>query len=343
MKWIRPIAVLAMVLLFALPIASAHTPRGAGDNESLENASVIEDPTKSWAIYAELHAGGEAQYFRFLMPKGERIYVQLFIPTDADSVGFTPGLVIMGPRVPIQGTVPAYVDVPEGADAHVIPGVRPAQATFEPFSPGAFLELAVFDMAAPEDGVYYVAVHEPNRDGRYGLAIGLRESFTVTEWMTTPLSLIGVYLWQGESPIFIVAPVLVTFAVTLPFLWQRWGSRRSPTVWAAAAAGILFLSSGALILTQLGYAATQAYAGLQALVAIGFAAISLLLGYFTLRLALRTKDAPDRKVRLRFAIFGALALVAWSGFLVGPFIALTASVLPSRFRLPWKRAAPEEV
>lgn len=342
MKHIRVLGALAFLALLALPAAAAHTPLGPGENESLAAATLVEDPTKSWAIYGEIHEGGEAQYFRFAMPQGERIYVQLFIPTDPASLGFVPGLVLMGPGLAAQGTVPEYVEAPADTAAIAVDGVRPARATFEPFSPGAFLELAVIDTPAPESGTYYVAVHAPDRGGRYGIAIGFREAFTVTEWIGTPLALLGIYAWQGESIAFILLPIVATFAVALPLVWRRWTPRRSPTAWAATAAGILFLASGALVLTQLAYAATQADAGLQALVAGTLATISLLLGFFTLRLALRTDGEPDRRTRVRLATYGVIALVAWSGFVVGPAIALVAAVLPAHLPSPRRSEARDE-
>jgi len=54
-----------IILLFPIHGVLAHTPlEPPFDNESLATAYGVPDPTKSWAIYAELHEGGEAQYYR---------------------------------------------------------------------------------------------------------------------------------------------------------------------------------------------------------------------------------------------------------------------------------------
>jgi hypothetical protein len=69
------VLVLGMLIgtLLAVPIVQAHSPTVAGDNESVATATVISDPTKSWAVYAELHEGGEAQYYKFDISAGQTI------------------------------------------------------------------------------------------------------------------------------------------------------------------------------------------------------------------------------------------------------------------------------
>ena len=76
----------------------AHAPLGPGDNESLETATEIIDPTKSWAIYAKLHEGGEAQYYRFNATAGQRIHIMLYKSTRPEDTDFLPGFVLMGPQ-----------------------------------------------------------------------------------------------------------------------------------------------------------------------------------------------------------------------------------------------------
>jgi hypothetical protein len=56
----------------------------------LDRASEIHDPTKSWAIYAQLHEGGEAQYYLLSMRKGENITVSLTAPGSSIEQGFVP-------------------------------------------------------------------------------------------------------------------------------------------------------------------------------------------------------------------------------------------------------------
>ncbi len=49
--------IVAMVFLcfqVIIPVAFAHAPLGTADNESIDKATIIPDPTKSWALYSQL-------------------------------------------------------------------------------------------------------------------------------------------------------------------------------------------------------------------------------------------------------------------------------------------------
>lgn len=217
----RNICLLGIVLLFLLSMvgAHAHVPLTTGDNEALETATHIHDPLKSWAIYSELREGGVANYYRFDMDQGQRLRLLLFIPKEDL---FTPGLVIMGPGIESQGTIPAFIDVPEGSGALVVEGKRPNQASYEPFTPASQYNLVDVDMEITAPGTYYVAVYEPSQGGLYGLALGYQEEFGLVECIRVPLDVIRVHLWEGQPLGFILAPLLGIVVIGYIFLlWQR--------------------------------------------------------------------------------------------------------------------------
>ncbi|UCH70958.1 MAG: hypothetical protein JSV29_03005, partial [Candidatus Bathyarchaeota archaeon] len=60
------------------------------------------------------------------------------------------------------------------------------------------------------------------------------------------------------------------------------------------------------------------------------ALIPVLLGIGVLRLVLRSGDQVNIRKRAYLAILGVLALIAWAGLIVGPALAIVASVLPTR-------------
>ncbi|MGZ8932959.1 MAG: hypothetical protein ACXW06_06750, partial [Halobacteriota archaeon] len=174
-------AVLAICALFT-PIVSAHSPVFPGNNKSLDSAYVVNDPTKSWALYTTLQPG-QVQYYRFDITQGESIYVQLYKNTEASNLGFLPSFVLMGPGLTSNGTVPANVAVPPGASSIVMQGQQPNEATYEGFGPGSFYNLGSVEVKAPATGTYYVAVYDAANGGAYGLAIGERETYTPTEYV----------------------------------------------------------------------------------------------------------------------------------------------------------------
>ena len=324
------------VLLFT-PAADAHAPLSAGDNESLSTATSISDPTKSWAVYAELHTEGEAQYYRLEASRGDVIPLQLFRSPGEEDTGFVPSLVVMGPGVQDSGKVPAFVERPAGAGAAVVPGSPARDLTYEPFAPGATRQIARTTLEASKDGAYYVAVYGNDRGGRYGLAIGSRESFTVSEWLTVPLFFAGVYTWEGR-PLWLVylpAALIVAAGVVLLLLWRRPAERRLQLRgWIASLAGLLFIASGATVAVQMVVALSRAGPDPALAVTVFLAALPIALGAVTLWLASRRTAGWTTGARLALAALGAAGLVLWAGWIAGPALALVAALLP-----PWRQSA----
>ncbi|MCW4051598.1 MAG: hypothetical protein NWE78_00125, partial [Candidatus Bathyarchaeota archaeon] len=133
-----------ILLVFSVRNVFAHAPGKPTDNERLATAYAISDPTKSWALYAELHEGGEAQYYRFDLPQNDRLLVQLFVPTSEKS-SFVPNLVVMGSGITSQDAVPEYVETVEAVGIMLLEGQRSSSATYEPFTPSSFYEVAGLD------------------------------------------------------------------------------------------------------------------------------------------------------------------------------------------------------
>ncbi len=323
---------LALLLIFMISsgnVAFSHTPDTPTDNESLATAYTIFNPTKSWAIYAELHEGEEAQYYEFELPPNERLFVQLFVPPSEES-RFNPNLVIMGPGITSEDTVPAYVETAENVGIALLDGQRPSSATYEPFTPSSFYELASFDQEVSAGGTYYVAVYEQSHGGRYGLAIGYKEEFGLDEFIRIPIDVIGIHQWEGQSLLLILAPVLVTLVIGLALLiWKRPTPLRGFFSGIGVLAGLLYLGSGFMMLTQMILALTTASPDVGVVLTAIFIVIPILLALAIFRLAIYRKQITVR-VRIFMAILGVLGLFAWAGLLIGPVLALVGSLVPSK-------------
>ena len=325
--------------LLLIPGVLAHAPNFPGDNEHLNKATYIQDPTKSWAIFAQLHEGGEAQYYRFDIAEGQKIDITLNTPAGRLSTEFLPSFALMGPNVTTQGQLPSYVQVPEGSGVLVEEGKQPAQATYEGFAPSGFSRLAGVRLNAPASGTYYVVVYDPSSGGHYGLAIGNRETYTPLEYISIPISLITVYQWEGQSVTQIFAPLVLTVVIGLVLMiWSsvRRKSAYAPVQWVAALAGLLFLGSGASKFYQMLFTLTQTPVTPQITVTLVLALVSIILGLLTLRIALVSGGALTVKTRVSFFILGLVALFAWAGLLVGPALVVISSLLPSRTQTPSK-------
>ena len=261
---IFPVAVLVMLSL-AFP-ASAHVPLMAGGNENISSAMHINDPGKSWAVYGSLEKD-VVHYYSFDLEEGERIYLSLFKSSDVKERDFLPALVLLGPGLK-DGEKPDHLALPREASnlkTLTAEDKSAASAVYEPFGPSSFIELAEINISAPESARYFAAVYSNvnstsnstnGTPGHYGLAVGYREEFSFSERITTPLRLISVYLWEGQSLGFILIPYLVAEVVALLFFWR--GSRRTSFCLAGLLAGFLFLATSASVFTQMVFSLTRA-------------------------------------------------------------------------------------
>lgn len=318
--------------LFPLPSASGHSPIISGDNSNLDEAMFIPDPTKSWAIYGELHEGSDAQYYRFEIEKGQRISISLMKPTNEENKEFMPVLVLAGPGLIGQGTAPKYVELPAGAGAVVVAGRQPEKATYEPFSASSFYELAELDIPAPESGKYYIAVYGPGRGGHYSLALGEREVFSIVEWILIPMSLISIYQWEGQSLLIIFLPIAATLAISMGFMlwWRKEWIPVSLFEWTGMLAGLLFLGTGFMVLFQMVLALSHTHLVSEVVITSILALLSVLLGIAVTRIIMKNRKKVDTRKRIYLIILGIIALFVWSGFLVGPVLAVMASLMSDR-------------
>jgi hypothetical protein len=330
MKRLLCLVVIILFLIILLPSASAHVPVESGDNNSLEHALEVENPTKSWAIYDGLEHGAEARYYKVELKKGERLKISVFTPEESE---FSPGIVIMGMNFPNETGIPEFVEVPEGYGAIVIPGERSEHAEYEPFTPSSSYHTAEFNEKVNQSGVYYVAVYESENSGKFGVAIGYIESFSVEEWLFIPFDVINIHLWEGQNIGVILAPLIVVFIVGKIFLFYRRIKLDKPPhklyEWLGSFASLLYIGTGAMILLQMTIALSKS--GISAAVAptIVFAGIPIALGLFILRFSIKGNIERTMDDRFKLLMYGAVGLVFWAGLIVGPVIVIITSLLPN--------------
>lgn len=331
------ISILSLLLLVSSVMA--HAPLGSGDNESINKATVIPDPTKSWAIYAELHSDGDAQYYTFNITTGQRLHAMLFKSMRSEESGFTPRLVIIGPNITEQGTIPTYVNVtiPSGAHARVVESKEP-MATYEPFSPSSFISLSDETIDSPVEGTYYVVVYEESSTptgGHYGLAIGDRETYSIDEWIFIPFNLMVIYQWEGQSLALVLTPMMAAIIVGIILITWRFKKKcnlANPMSWLGAIAGLTFIGTAATTLYQMLAAVTRVAVGAEVLITLIFAIVPLAIGLVTLRLSVKDSDKESVKKRIYYVILGVVALFMWAGLIIGPILAILASVMPTNLK-----------
>jgi hypothetical protein len=243
--------------------------------------------------------------------------------------------VLIGKTVNATGDIPSKITIPQGYSAQLIHPTTP-QPSFEPFSPGILSYVSNLTIDNADAGQYYLVVYEASNDptgGHYGIAIGERETYTIDEWILIPFDLISIYQWEGQSLALILAPMLATLIVGLSLVaWKQ--HKRSdlanPMVWLASIAGLTFVGTAASTFFQLIYDATKVSVGIEAIITVIFAVIPLLIGLATLRIALKNSKKANLQKRIYFVVLGVAALFIWAGFIIGPVLAIIASIMPTR-------------
>ncbi len=330
---------LLSLLLLSAP-ASSHVPLMAGDNDNISRAMHISDADKSWAVYGLLPEQA-AHYYSLDRKEGERIYLSLFKTADPGENGYRPSLLLIGPGLKEDIKPDHRPPLPPGAlQLNLLRADEKtaAAATYEPFGPSSFIELAGINVTAPEAGRYYAAVYESasasignnsshvsGGGGHYGLAVGYKEEFSFTDRFLTPLRLISVYLWEGQSLGMILIPYLLAEAIALLFFWR--GSRRTSFCLAGYLAGFLFLATSASVFNQMVFSLTRAPLAPEVYITLAIGVFHALLGVAAIRLARGEAGILQRAL---LAVIGTIALLAGSGLIIGPLLSMAASFLPSR-------------
>ncbi len=324
-----------LILLLISSPAMAHVPLMAGGNDFISTAMHISDPGKSWAIYGVLEPD-VVQYYSFDMELGERIYLKLQKSADPEEKDFQPNLVLLGPGLEPSGQLPDDVVLPaslKDLGILTVHGSNAANATYEPFGPSSYIEMGEINISAPQSGRYYAAVYGNNSAGQtvdrlagnYGLGVGYREEFSFTERITMPFRLISVYLWEGQSLGLLFLPYLLAEIIGLLIFWR--GTRHTAFCLAGTLAGFLFLATSASILTQMVFSLSRAPFGPEVYVTLAIAVFHALLGVAVIRLARGEAGILQRTL---MAVLGTIALLAGSGLIMGPILAMAASLLPSK-------------
>ncbi len=311
-----PACILLMVILLVLPV-SAHVP-----GVTKGDVVIVPDAEKSYAWYGSLADADEVDHYRIVAEVGTEIRLSLSSPES----GVTPSVALIGPGITGQVPLPDFIEVPEGQGSVLIPAGNDPEISYEPFTPMAMYEISSYSAAVPAAGEYTVAVFGDG--GRYILATGYLEEFSLTEWLGIPVSVLGVRIWQGQSLFLNLVPILGAVLVGAWWFRKRISSPSWPGVWLLAIAGFACIGSGILVILQMVIAGMLTGPVASMTLTAFFAAIPVLLGVFLVRIAGKTGPSPSYRDRGVMAVLGILGLVFWAGLIAGPVLAIAASLLP---------------
>jgi len=326
------------ILLFAfvslsclVSSAAAHTPlTPAEEIHSLDTAFEVPNPTKSWTLYRELHNEGEAEYYKLQLDVGERLRVSIY--TKEIDGNFAPNLIIMAENLPTDNSLPDYIEIPEGFGAKLVKSSIPDQPEYEPFTPASYYYLADVDETISNEGDYYLVVYEPNlEEGKYGIAIGYKEEFTLSEWLLIPIDVINIHQWEGQSLILILMPLMLSVILGLGLLFWKSLVKLDLFNIVGVFSGLLYVGSGLMTFMQMLLALYGSFFNSIVILTLVFIAFPLVLGCFLLKKTISLKGNLTIRDRVVFVVFGLVGLFTWSGLLLGPCLAILIGFFPNRF------------
>ena len=100
---------------------------------------------------------------------------------------FSPNLIIIGENLQDSDLLPVFIEIPEGFGANLIESSTPEKPEYEHFTPASYYYLIDVNETIVNDGDFYSVIYGPNLiEGKYGIAIGYKEEFTLSEWLLIP-------------------------------------------------------------------------------------------------------------------------------------------------------------
>ncbi|MGL6298208.1 MAG: hypothetical protein ACRC1M_03465 [Methanobacteriaceae archaeon] len=155
---------LIFLIIASFSIVSAHQPRLASDNHSIESPIVVENPETSQAFYGELN--GNPVYYKITSPQEFRLYLNILVPdVPGASTELTSFQILDGNKQEIanfngkNNTWTSY---------------------FEEFGGDYYLKGSQYN-ETQKAGTYYIKIYNENNQGKYSLAVGDIEEFPVGE------------------------------------------------------------------------------------------------------------------------------------------------------------------
>ncbi|KYC45706.1 MAG: hypothetical protein APG12_01059 [Candidatus Methanofastidiosum methylothiophilum] len=261
------------------------------------------------------------------MNRGERIKLDLFTPVKSE---FNPNIVVTGPGIKSTDVLPEGVEIPEGMGFIIIES-KLGEAEYEPFTPASYYYLSDAIIPVTETGTYYVGVFDFDNEGKYGLAIGYVEKFSISEWIGIPISVTRIRIWEGQNLLVVLAPLFFTVIIGLIALYMNQKTKNNLKTlfgFLMSFAGLLYIGSGISVFYQMINAFTKAFSE-SALITAVFASIPIVLGItifgYTSKVGPRTVQT-----KLSLLLLSGLGLIFWAGMILGPAVVIISAMLPSK-------------
>jgi hypothetical protein len=169
---VKKILFLFFVILVSLNPAYGHKLISHDDtHRNFESALKILDHKVSWAIYENL-GKSEAKFYTFDANKGDSFYASIVVPKIEGLEEYSPTLILVGHDNFEKKKINYEKNFP-------------GNEFYEPFGQITYWERQELKTEIPVDGTYFLVVmDEKNQSGKYSLAIGTIEDFSLVDFFT---------------------------------------------------------------------------------------------------------------------------------------------------------------
>ena len=203
----KKILFLFFIILVSLNPAYGHKLISHDDtHRNFESALKIPDHKVSWAIYENL-GENEAKFYTFEANEGDSFYASIAVPKINGLEEYSPTLVLVGD----DNFEKKKINYEKN-----FPGVE----FYEPFGQITYWERQELKTEIPVDGTYFLVVmDEKNQSGKYSLAIGTIEDFSLVDFFTIlPKAWVDTKLFVNDYNSIVMSILILLGFVSIPTL-----------------------------------------------------------------------------------------------------------------------------
>ncbi|NQV39363.1 MAG: hypothetical protein HQ505_02285 [Nitrosopumilus sp.] len=203
----KKILFLFLIIFVSLNPAYGHKLISHDDtHRNFESALQISDHKVSWAIYENL-GENEAKFYTFEANKGDSFYASIVVPKIDGLEEYSPTLVLVGDDNFEKKKINYEKNFP-------------GDEFYEPFGQITYWERQELKTEIPVDGTYFLVVmDEKNQSGKYSLAIGTIEDFSLVDFFTIlPKAWIDTKLFVNDYNSIMMSVLILFGLVTVPTL-----------------------------------------------------------------------------------------------------------------------------
>ena len=175
-------------------------------HRNFESALKIPDHKVSWAIYENL-GESEAKFYTFDANKGDSFYASIVVPKIEGLEEYSPTLVLVGDDNFEKKKINYEKNFP-------------GNEFYEPFGQITYWERQELKSEIPVDGTYFLVVmDEKNQSGKYSLAIGTIEDFSLVDFFTIlPKAWIETKLFVNDYNSILLSILILIGLFAIPIL-----------------------------------------------------------------------------------------------------------------------------